>query len=244
MTLRFTTTDQSARLHGVKFCVHGRGGAGKTTLVNTLHSWPTTGPCLLLSAESGTLSLGHVSIPEITLSSFQELEEAYNFVTLSRDAKMFQSVALDSISEIAEQCLGYQKGVKKDGRAAYGEMGDEMRKWIRKFRDLPGKHVYFSAKQSYHKDEVTGVSRYAPSMPGQSLTQDMPYFWDELFSLEVGNHPQTGESFRYLRTKINLQYECKDRSGALNEYEEPHLGKIVDKIMSKFAAGQPQPQGA
>ena len=141
---------------------------------------------IILSAESGVLSLGHVRIPQITISTYKEMDEAYNFLKLSEHAKQFKSVALDSISEIAEQCLRGEKAVSKDGRRAYGEMGDQMRELIRKFRDLPGKHVYFSAKQGYNKDDVTGISRYGPNMPGQSLTQDMPYFFDELFALDHG----------------------------------------------------------
>lgn len=252
MPLEMTTTDQAALLHGVKFCVHSRAGAGKTWLNRTLHLNPATGPLLLLSAESGILSLADVSIPQITISSFQDMEEAYNYVAYWHDHVHpsgirfgdFRSVSLDSISEIAEQCLIYQKGVKKDGRAAYGEMGDEMRKWIRLFRDLPGRHVYFSAKQGYHKDDVTGVSRYGPSMPGQALTQSMPYFFDELFCLEVHSDPQKGQEFRALRTGLGLQHECKDRSGALDPFEPPDLGHIVTKIQARnLALAQTQPAG-
>ena len=235
MTLVFTTTDVAAREHGVKICTHGRGGVGKTTLVRTLHEWESTGPCVLLSAESGVLPLGDIAIPQITITDYKQMEEAYNWIAFSEHARQFKSVALDSISEIAEKCLIGEKISKKDGRAAYGEMGDQMRELIRKFRDLPGRHVYFSAKQSFNKDEVTGVTRYGPSMPGQALTKDMPYFFDELFSMEIGVIPETGVEYRYLLTRLGLQHEAKDRSGALADMEEPHLGKIIDKIMAHLA---------
>jgi len=240
MPLTFTTTAEAARLHGVKSCAHGRGGVGKTTLVRTLHEWPSTGPTLLLSAESGVLSLGDVEIPQITITNYAEMDEAYNFIAFSEHAKKFKSVALDSISEIAEQCLRGEMAVRKDGRAAYGEMGSQMRELIRKFRDLPNKHVYFSAKQSNNKDDITGVSRYGPSMPGQALTKDMPYFFDELFSMEIGVIPETGQQYRYLRTQLDLQFEAKDRSGALDALEEPHLGKIIDKILAHNASLLPK----
>ena len=224
--LRFTTTDRSARLHGIKLCVHGRAGAGKTTLVATLPE------PILLSAESGVLSLRHVSIPAITITSIAELEEAYDYITLDEDAsKRFHSVALDSISEIAENCLLTEKAATKDGRRAYGEMYDKMTALIKKFRDMPNKHVYFSAKQGSTTDEITNVTRYGPLMPGQRLGVNMPYLFDEVFSLELGKTDE-GEEFRYLRTKTSLQFEAKDRSGALEEFEEPHLGKIINKILA------------
>lgn len=231
MALSFSTTKDLAALHGVKICIHARAGMGKTHIIRTLHEWQTTGPTLVINTEAGMLTLGDIVIPAITLHSYKELEEAYNFVAHSQHAAQFRSIALDSISEIGEVCLVDNKALHKDGRKAYGEMGDDMRKMIRKFRDLPGRHVYFSAKQSYNKDEVTGVSRYGPSMPGNSLTQDMPYFFDELFCLEVGNTPE-GQKFRYLRTDADLRYEAKDRSGALAPFEEPHLGKVIDKILA------------
>lgn len=231
MALHFTTTQEAATLQGVKMGVHARSGMGKTYIIRTLHEHPLTGPTLIINAESGVLSLRDVVIPTITLHSIPEMQEAYNFIAYSEHARQFKSIALDSCSEIAEVCLGEEKGKSKDPRKAYGEMGDEMRRLIRLYRDIPGKHVYFSFKQEYNKDEVTGIQKYGPSMPGQSLTKDIPYFFDELFCLDMGK-TQDGRSFRYLRTSADLQYEAKDRSGALDQFEEPHLGKVVEKILS------------
>jgi phage nucleotide-binding protein len=222
--LHFTTTREAAVLHGVKMLVHGRAGAGKTTLVKTLPN------PILLSAESGVLSLRNVDIPQITIRSFHEMDEAYRFLTTSEHAKGFESVALDSISEIAEQCLVHEKGITKDGRRAYGELADKMSALIRSFRDLPGKHVYFSAKQGSNTDEMN-VTRYGPSMPGQRLTNDIAYYFDMVFSLEIGRTPE-GNDYRFLRTRTDIQVEAKDRSGVLDAIEEPDLGKIIEKILA------------
>lgn len=224
MPLHFTDTQEASRLHGVKICVHGRAGAGKTTLVATLPD------PILLSAESGVLSLRHVKIPQITIRSFDEMDEAYKFLTQSDHAKQFKSVALDSVSEIAEQCLSAEKAKTKDGRQAYGELNEKVTKMIKQFRDLSGKHVYFSAKQGSNTDEMN-VTRYGPNMPGKSLTQDMPFLFDEVFALEIGK-TKDGQQYRYLLTETDLQYEAKDRSGALEKVEEPHLGKVIEKILA------------
>ena len=237
MPVHYTTTREAAHGHGVKFCIHGRAGAGKTTLVRTL---PRP---LLISAESGVLSLGDQDIITAVINSIADLEEVYNYLTMDPSAReRFDSVALDSITEIAEVCLVEQKRLHKDGRKAYGEMGDIMSEWIRKFRDLAGFHVYFSAQQSYNKDEVSGISRYGPSMPGQKMTGKMPFFFDELFSLEVGRDAE-GNDFRFLQTNLTIQFEAKDRSGALEAAEYPDLGYIINKIQAHLArtAAQPTP---
>lgn len=229
MSFEIVTTRDLAHLGGVKICVHGRAGAGKTWIIQTLPN------PLVLSAESGMLTLRELDLHAVLIDSIDRLYAVYQWLSQGRDEWQYKSVALDSISEIAEGCLVQNKAQSKDGRRAYGEMNDEMTKLIKLFRDLPGRHVYFSAKQGYNQDEVTGVSRYGPDMPGRTLTQNMPYLFDEVFSLEIGTDPNTGQHFRYLRTSHDLQYECKDRSGVLEPYEEPHLGRIIDKIMSAAA---------
>lgn len=231
--LHFTYSDEAAHLHGVKIGVHSRAGAGKTTLVATLaEMFPT----ILVSAESGLLSIRHHRIPTIVINSFPELEESYKYIAYDPSASGFYAVAVDSASEIAEKCLAAEKKVKKDPRAAYGEMHDKVLEVLKLFRDLPGRHVYFSFKQGMVKDDVTNISKYGPDMPGQQLNKDVPYLFDELFSLEVGTGAD-GKQFRYLRTKTHMQFEAKDRSGALDEIEYPHLGHVINKILAATSNG-------
>lgn len=224
MALHFTTTGAAAKSHGIKVLVHGRAGAGKTTLASTAPD------PIILSAEAGLLSLADTEIPTILITTFTELEEAYNFIVQSEHAKQFKTICLDSITEIAEQCLAAEKLKTRDPRRAYGEMQDEVLKWVKKFRDMKGRHVYFSCKQESVKDEMSGVTLYGPRMPGRQVGPQLPYLFDEVFSLEVGNTPE-GKTFRYIRTKTSMQYEAKDRSGKLDEFEEPNLAKLFDKML-------------
>ena len=85
--------------HGVKCLVYGHAGAGKTSLI------PTLPAPIVLSAEGGLLSIADAEVPFIEIGSMADLMEAYQWLTESADAKGFQSVALDSISEIAEVVL-------------------------------------------------------------------------------------------------------------------------------------------
>ena len=67
-------------------------------------------------------------------------------------------------------------------------------------------------------------------MPGQKLGQQIPYFFDEVFQLFVYQDPNTKQEIRALRTKKDAQFEAKDRSGALDEWEQPDLTAIFKKI--------------
>lgn len=223
MALRWTTTDQASAKHGVKMLVYGPSGAGKTGLCATLPA------PVILSAESGLMRLRNHKLPAIEIRTLDELVEAYNWCSKSNEARQFASVAMDSVSEIAEVVLAKAKATVKDPRQAYGEMIEKMEHIVRSFRDLPGKHVYFSAKMEPMKDETTGLVRYAPSMPGSKLGNNLPYFFDEVFRIGQ-NRDQQGQKFTFLQTTADNQYVAKDRSGALAEMEPPDLNHIINKI--------------
>lgn len=209
-------------ISGVKVLVYGEAGAGKTTLIKTLPK------PLILSAEAGLLSLRKENLPLIEIHTVEELRDAAKWLETSAEAKQFESVALDSISEIAEVVLANEKALNKDGRAAYGNMNDIMAKVIRSFRDLPNRHVYFSAKMEKAQDE-TGAMLFAPSMPGKTLAQGIPFFFDEVFALRV-SRSEKGETKRMLMCRPDGMWTAKDRAGVLEMWEEPDLGAIIAKI--------------
>lgn len=223
MAIRFTTTGDAARLSGVKILVYGRAGTGKTTLCATA---PTP---VIISAEAGLLSLARHAIPVIEVSSTQDFSDAYRWATESREAASFETICLDSISEIAERILDNAKKQVKDPRQAYGELIEKTRDMVKAFRDLKGKHIYFAAKEEYDKNEM-GVMRFQPSMPGSKLGPQLPYFFDEVFNLGIAKTP-TGQEYRFLKTHGDFQYEAKDRSGALDPVEEPNLTTVINKIL-------------
>lgn len=224
MALQFSTTDQASAAAGVKVLVYGDAGMGKTTLCATAPS------PIIISAESGLLSLRKFRIPVIEIKTIDQLTEAYDWATRAAEARQFATVCIDSISEIGEVVLANAKRQVKDPRQAYGELIEKMTMTIRAFRDLPGKHVYMAAKMEPMKDELTGVVRYGPSMPGSKLGPQLPYYFDEVFRLGVNKSPQ-GETYRFLQTHPDLQYTAKDRSGSLAAIESPDLNHVFAKIL-------------
>lgn len=229
MAFELTTTREAAVLHGVKILVYGRAGTGKTTLCATMPN------PIIISAEAGLLSLRAYDIPVIVINTVQQLEEAYEWLTGDDpEAQQYDSICLDSLTEIAEQVLSNAKVNAKDPRQAYGELIERMTVIIKGFRDIPGKHVYMSAKQGFEKDDVSGVKTFSATMPGAKLAQQLPFLFDEVFCLDIGKD-EDGE-YRYLRTKPTMQYDAKDRSGALEEIEQPNLAEVIEKILAVVEA--------
>jgi hypothetical protein len=221
MAINLKRTSALAR-DGVKLLVYGQAGAGKTSLIPTLPN-PIT-----LSAEAGLLSIAGADLAYIEITNIQDLTDARDWLASSAEAADFHSVALDSISEIAEVVLGDEKRIAKDPRQAYGAMQEAMAYIIRAFRDLPGKHVYMSAKLDKSQDEM-GRVMYAPSMPGQKSGQQLPYFFDEVLALRVEKDAE-GVPQRGLMCDSDGLWLAKDRSGRLDAWEAPDLGAIIAKI--------------
>jgi phage nucleotide-binding protein len=228
MAIQLKSTKDAA-LDGIKILVHGPAGAGKTTLCGT-----TGGPTIIISAESGLLSLRHLDIPVIEVKTLDQLYEAYDFVVNTEEGRQFSWVCLDSISEIAEVVLNHEKKIAKDPRQAYGALAEKMTDLIRAFRDMPARNVVFSCKQERAKDEQSGAMLYYPAMPGNMLKQGVGYFFDEVMALRVEKDAD-GNPTRWLQTSRDYNYEAKDRSGALEMFESPDLAAIAAKISSSTA---------
>lgn len=234
--LQWQSTSQVSANQGVKVLVYGGAGRGKTRLCATAPA-----PCIL-SAESGLLSLQDFNIPYMAVSTYEHLLQLYHYFAGSAEPRQyFQTICIDSISEIAEQILGGQKAEEAAKRnpnfqRAYGEMAEKVMHVLRLFRDLPGYHVYFSAKMGRMKDESTGGMLWGPLMPGQQLDQQLPYFTDEVFHLErypnpaYGTDPNAYPTIGGLRTYADNQFQAKDRSGRLAPLEIADLSAIFQKI--------------
>ena len=214
-------------IHYVKLTVYGLAGVGKTVLCSTAPK------PIILSAEAGLLSLANKDIPVIEIHNVQQLQDAYAFI--KEHGHIYDTVCLDSISEIAEQCLddhlgklakkAIEEGKNTDPRQAYGKMAMDMARLTRAFRSLP-KHIVFTAKQGYVTDDIAKITRFGPMLPGQMYTQNFPYFVDILCCMRVAK-----DGTRYLQTQPDLQYLAKDRSGRLNKGEKPNLTEIYKKVI-------------
>lgn len=221
MAINVKTTGSLAA-NGVKVLVYGQAGAGKTYLIRTLPA------PIVLSAEAGLLSLKDANLPYIEVADMATLHEAYAWLADSAESRQYASVAIDSLSEVAEVVLAAEKRVAKDPRQAYGAMQDQMAELIRAFRDLPGRHVYMSAKVDKSQDEL-GRVLYAPGMPGNKTGQALPYFFDEVLVLRVERDAE-GVVHRALMCSGDGQWLAKDRSGRLDLWEAPDLGAVISKI--------------
>lgn len=240
MTIHFTTSNQFTENSGVKGLIYGDAGMGKTMLACTA---PRP---LVLAVEAGMLSLRTKNIerlfgvgtpgitydvPAIIINSMADLNEAFTWLTSPAGLTYFDTLYMDSLSEIAEVVLSSAKASYKDPRQAYGELITAMEVYIRSNIKLTGKHVFMTAKIEPVKNELTGVVNYLPMMPGSKLGPKLAYMYDEVFRLFIARSPDGSQQYRALQTQPDIQYIAKDRSGALAALEPPNLTHVISKIL-------------
>lgn len=219
--------DSFIKRNGIKCVVYGGAGVGKTRLALTCPQ------PIYISAEKGMLSLrgsGMKVYGEIT--TLGQLIEAHNWAMNSAEARAFNTVVLDSISELSDNILQAAKLGTKDGRKAHNDTYESVVfKILNAFRDLPQKNVYIIAKERYDEDKQTMLRQFKPSMPNGNLIREVPYKFDYLFRMFDHRDMTTQQDTVWLQCTADVTAVAKDRSGRLAKYEAPHLGQLFAKAM-------------
>jgi hypothetical protein len=215
---------QLAQRFGAKSLVYGPPGVGKTPVVVTA---PRP---ILLAVEPGLLSVRKIdNVPGYEAPTAPKIREFFTWFFQSAEAKQFDTLAVDSVSQIAEIIVTEQLGRHKDGRKAYGEMSREVMGWMNDLYYLPNKHIYLIAKQ------MTDNGVFKPYFPGQDLNVRVPHLFDLILRLAkydaVPGAP-VGQAVTAFQTSSSFGAVARDRSGTLNEYEFPNLSAIFQKVMA------------
>jgi len=225
MAFDLSSTKNTATLNGLKMLVYGAAGVGKTTLCGTSDNEKT----IILSAEGGMLSLSGKDIAMAEIRSMDDLRDAFHYLS-SNEGRKYEWVCLDSISEMAEVCLSYEKTKEKNPMRAYMTTQDTITSLVRAFRDMPARNVVITAKLDRSQDQETGSMLYAPSCPGNKLAQQLPYLFDIVLALRT-QADEEGNLRRFLQTQTDQQWSAKDRSGKLDMFEAADLTELYNKII-------------
>lgn len=214
-----------AQTFGIKAIVYGDAGSGKTPLINTC---PRP---VLLACEPGLLSMRGSNVPTYLGFDIKSIEDFFLWFFNSVETKNFDTLAIDSTSQMADIYLqgaltGKSKsGAKMHGKAAYGEMATETFKHLRTVYYTREKHLYLIAKQTV---DESGFKK--PYWPGQQLNAEVPYLYDEILHLGIHNIPSMGQ-LKSFQCSGTIDILARDRTGSLSEFEPPDFGLLVKKAM-------------
>ncbi|AXC34302.1 Sak4-like ssDNA annealing protein [Escherichia phage Shy] len=214
-----------ARQYGVKMLAYGPPGSGKTPLINTAPR-----PVLLIT-EPGMLSMRGSTVPAWEAPTVERIDEFFDWLFRSNESKGFDTVGVDSVSQLAEIVVKAELKRNRDGRKAYGEMARKVLDHLTGLYYMQQKHTYLIAKQAMAEEEGTQVKK--PYFPGQELGIQVPHLYDLIGHVAKTTVPGVQSQVLAIRTAPTFGINApRDRSGRLNELEQPDLTALFKKAMS------------
>lgn len=255
-----TAEQRLAEKRGHKIVVCGASGVGKTTLARTLQPDTTlfldleAGDAAIEGFPIDVLRpqtwaecrdfACFIGGPNPSLAEEQPYSQAhYDYVvqTYGDPTEMmgrYDTVFVDSITVAGRLCFQWcqqqpearsDRTGKLDTRAAYGMHGREMMAWLTHLQHIREKNVIFVGIL----DEITddyGRKQYALQIEGSKTGRELPGIVDEVITMAVLGG-DTGPYRAFVCGALNeWGYPAKDRSGRLDTLEEPHLGKLINKM--------------
>jgi AAA domain len=121
---------------------------------------------------------------------------------------------------------------KKDTRGAYGLHAREMISWLQHLQHARGKSVIFVAILEKVPDEFN-VATWQAQMEGSRTGRELPGIVDQIVTMNWVDFGDGAPTRAFVCTSPNpWGYPAKDRAGRLEQIEEPHLGKLITKLIS------------
>lgn len=224
-----------AKNYGCKAILYGQPGVGKTPVLNTA---PRP---VMLSCEPGLKSMRGSTLPTWEAHTGGQIEEFFKWFFNSSEAKNFDTLGLDSGSQMAEIILKEEEKKHKDGRKVYGEMARICMGYFDDLFFMPDKNIVLICKQmkaevakQMVKDSsgayvVEASYQAQPYFPGNDLNIKVPHRYDDILHMGFAQIPGVGRTVA-IRTKNTDEILARNRTGTLAELEFPDLTAIFNKV--------------
>lgn len=258
--------ERQVQKRGIKGCIFGKSGIGKTSLLWTLDPQKT----LFFDLEAGDLAIEGWSGDTIRPKTWDECRDFAVFIggpnpALTNDQPYSQShydaickqfsnpclldkyetIFIDSLTVAGRLCLQWcrtqpqsysDKTGKPDTRGTYGLHGQEMIAWLTHLQHTREKNIWFLGILDEKLDEFNRKF-FTPQIEGSKTGLELPGIVDQVITMAEINDSEGLPYRAFINHTINpYGLPAKDRSGRLDMMEAPHLNKLMEKIKSPLQA--------
>jgi len=202
------------------FLVYGESGVGKTRFCGSVIEVPELCPALLLDVEGGSLTLKTIypGLECVRIDTWEKLKKVYSRLKSHPDHG-YKTLIIDSVTEMQKMGMDYTMRIRKDGDdlnvpelKEWNINIEQVRRYVRAFRDLEGINTLFTALVRVDTDKRTGLSRKKPSLNGK-VADEVCGFLDIVTYL--GMEEVDKVNTRILQTGNTPGTIAKDRSNFL-----------------------------
>lgn len=208
------------------FMVYGESGVGKTRLLGSADLVPALRKVLFLDIEGGTRSIRELypNVETVRITNFSQVKLVYDEIRAGNSG--YSTVILDSVNEMQKFNMNSvmvallkehpERDMDVPSMREWGKNLEQMRRYIRAFRDLPI-NALFTCLAVSEKDEKTGRVNKRPGLSGK-LSAEIAAFLDivcYMYVKEVDTEDGKKEQRRMLLTGATDQYVAKDRTAKL-----------------------------
>jgi hypothetical protein len=255
--------ERNVAQRGAKLLIVGPTGVGKTSLLRTIdpvttlfvdtdagdlavqdlrldtlrpRTWPECRDiAVLLAGANPAVPAGAVYSQAHYDAVVREIGDAWS-------PDRYQTYLIDSLTADGRLCFQWaiqqpevfsERSGKRDLRGAYGLHAREMCSWLLQLQQARAINIIFVGVLETAVDEFNR-SEHRLQMEGARTTRELPAIVDQIITMHSLDFGDGKPTRAFVCTSPNpWNYPAEDRSGRLEQIEEPHLGKLLMKLSAK-----------